>query len=68
MTLNHSWALTELRVISVAGPISHVLVLICWNKSWRVKTVLLKSAIMKDCNLEHQGIAVSILITKIIQY
>lgn len=69
MSLNQSWALTELRVIfSVAGLNSHILVLICWNQSWRVKTMLFKRAIMIDCNLEHQGIAVSVLITKIIQY
>jgi len=61
--------LTELRVIfSVTGLSSHVLVLVCSNQSWRVKPVLLEHAIMKDCNLEHQGLAVSVLITKIIQY
>jgi len=69
MSLKQSWTLTDLKVIfSVAGHNSYVLVLICWNHSWRVKTVLLKCVIMKDCNLEHQGIAVSVLITKIIQY
>ena len=69
MSLNQSWALTELRVIfSMAGLSSNVHVLICWNQSWRVKTVLLKCVIMKDCNLEHQGLALSVLTTKIIQY